>query len=154
MKQSMIILALVALFLSACGAAGGDIEVHEPWARAAMAGEISAAYMIVHNHSSSSDALIGASSDAADAVEIHLSQMGANGEMQMIPQESVPLAAGEEAVFQPGGLHIMLIGLKKDLKAGDTIQVTLHFKNHADITVDVPVQEMEGMDGMDHQHMP
>ena len=149
MKRVVTILALAAIFLSACGA--GDIEVHEPWARAAMQGQNSAAYLMLHNHSSSADELIGASSDIADAVEVHLSQMGPNGEMQMIPQESVPLAAGEEAMFQPGGLHIMLIGLKQDLKAGDTFQVVLHFKTHADITLEVTVQELEGMN---HQNMP
>ena len=149
MKRVITILALAAIFLGACGA--GDIEAHEPWARAAMQGQNSAAYLMLHNHSSSADELIGASSDIADAVELHLSQMGPNGEMQMIPQESVPLAAGEEAMFQPGGLHIMLIGLKQDLKAGDTFQVVLHFKTHADIAIEVTVQEMEGMD---HQHMP
>lgn len=149
MKRLISILALCAVALSACGA--GDIEVHEPWARAAMQGQNSAAYMMIHNHSSSADELIGASSDIADAVELHLSQMGPNGEMQMLPQESVPLAAGEEAVFQPGGYHIMLIGLKKDLKVSEKIQIILHFKNHVDITVEVPVQEMEGMD---HGHTP
>ena len=149
MKRVITILALAAIFLSACGA--GDIEVHEPWARAALMGGNSAAYMMIHNHSASADELIGASSDIADAVEIHLSQMGPNGEMQMLPQESVSLAAGDEVSFQPGGYHIMLIGLAKDLKAGDTFQVVLHFKTHADITLEVTVQEMEGMD---HQHMP
>ena len=148
MKRVVTILALAAIFLSACGA--GDIEAHEPWARAAQTGGNSAAYLMLHNHSSSADELLGASSDIAEAVEVHLSQMGPNGEMQMLPQESVPLAAGEEAMFQPGGLHIMLIGLKRDLKAGDSFQVVLHFKTHADITVEIPVQEMEGMDGMNH----
>lgn len=149
MKRVFTILALTAIILSACGA--GDIETHEPWARAAMQGQNSAAYLMLHNHSANADELIGASSDIADAVEVHLSQMGPNGEMQMLPQESVPLAAGEEALFQPGGLHIMLIGLKRDLKAGDTFQVVLHFKTHADITLEVTVQEMEGMN---HQNMP
>ena len=149
MKRVVTILALAAIFLSACGA--GDIEAHEPWARAAMQGQNSAAYLMLHNHSSSADELIGVSSDIAEAVEVHLSQMGPNGEMQMIPQESVPLGAGEEVMFQPGGLHIMLIGLKQDLKTGDTFQVVLHFKTHADITLEVAVQEMEGMN---HQNMP
>lgn len=148
MKRVITILALCAVALSACGA--GDIEVHEPWARAAMQGQNSAAYMMIHNHSSSADELIGASSDIADAVEIHLSQMGPNGEMQMLPQEAIALGAGDEISFQPGSYHIMLIGLTRDLKVGEKIQIVLHFKSHADITVEVPVQEMEGMNGMNH----
>jgi hypothetical protein len=145
MKKFLVVFVFVmgTLFASACGA-GGDIEVHEPWARAAMMGGNSAVYLTLHNHSSQADELIGASSEVAETVELHLSQMGANGEMQMIPQPSIPLDAGEETMFQPGGLHIMLIGLKRDLKVGEQFQVVLHFRNHADITLNVPVQEGEG----------
>jgi periplasmic copper chaperone A len=143
MKRMLGIIILGAVLLSACSA--GDIEVHEPWARAVLQGENSAAYFALHNHSNQSDELLGISSDIADAVELHLSQMGSNGEMQMIPQTSIPLAAGEELMLQPGGYHVMLIGVKQDLKVGDHFQMILHFKTHADITIDVSVQEMEGM---------
>ena len=68
---------------------------------------------------------------------MHLSQMGANGEMQMIPQASIPLAAGTKVEFKPGGLHVMLIGLKQELKVGDQFEITLHFKNHTDIVLNV-----------------
>jgi copper(I)-binding protein len=149
MKRILITIILGALLLSACGM-GGDIEVHEPWARAALQGENSAVYLMLHNHSNQADELVGVSSEVAEAVEVHLSQMGANGEMQMSPQTSVPLAAGEEVMFQPGEYHIMLVGIKQDLKVGDHFQVVLHFKTHADITVDVIVQELEGMDMSTH----
>lgn len=144
MKKFLFVLVLGALLLSACSP--GDIEAHEPWARAAMAGENSAVYMMLHNHSNQADKLTGASSDVAEAVELHLSQMGPNGEMQMIPQSSIPLGADEEVEFKPGGLHIMLIGLKQDLAIGDQFEVTLHFKNHADIVVKVEVKEGMDMD--------
>ena len=77
----------------------------------------------------------------AEAVELHESKMGDNGEMQMIPQTSIPLAAGAKVEFKPGGLHVILIGLKQELKAGDEFEVTLHFKDHADITLKVIVKE-------------
>lgn len=150
MKRFIIILVLGALLLGACGA--GDIEAREAWVRAAMEGGNSAAYFTLRNRSSSADALVGASSDAAAAVEIHLSRMDANGMMQMTRQESVPLAVGAEVSFQPGGLHVMLIGLTRDLTVGGKVQVVLHFEHHADITLEIPVQEMEGMNG--GQHMP
>lgn len=144
MKKLVFMLVLGIFLLSACTAE--EIEAHEPWARAAMAGENSAVYLMLHNHSNQDDELLSASSDVAEAVELHLSQVGPNGEMQMIPQSSVPLAAGEEVTFKPGGLHIMLIGLKQDLKTGDQFEVTLHFKNREDMTLTVTVEEMEGMD--------
>jgi copper(I)-binding protein len=72
--------------------------------------------------------------------------------MQMNLQTSIPLAADAEISFQPGGLHIMLTGLKQDLNIGDMITLTLHFKTHADMVLSVPVVDAAGTD-MDHSHM-
>lgn len=66
--------------------------------------------------------------------------------MQMHQMESVPLQAGTETTFKPGGLHIMLIGVKKDLKIGEEIEVTLHFKNSGDLQILVLVREPPVMD--------
>lgn len=54
---------------------------------------------------------------------------------------SVALDAGSEVTFEPGGLHVMPVGLKEELKVGDVIELTLHFKKHADIPVSVSVAE-------------
>ena len=111
--------------------------------------------MLLHNHSAEDDALVGVSTDVATASEIHLSQMKADGTMEMIQQESIVLPSDAEVELKPGSYHIMLIGLKQDLKAGDEITLTLHFKNHEDITLTIPVLEAENMggSGMDG-HMP
>ena len=145
MRKSILFVVLGALLLSACGAQTGDISVQNAWIRSAMQGENSALYMMIQNGTSKDDELIGASSDIAEAVEVHKSMMDNSGVMQMMPQDSVLLAAGSEVEFAPGGLHIMFIKLKHDLKVGDQVQVVLHFKNHADISLTVPVQEAPGM---------
>lgn len=149
MKKLVFVFVLAAV-LSAC-AAPGDIEAHQPWARAAQMGGNSAVYLELHNHTADADELLGASADVAEAVEVHLSSINADGVMQMAKQDSVPLAPDAEVTFAPGGLHVMLIGLTRDLKAGDQFTLTLHFKTHADIVLTVTVQEMEGMD---HGNMP
>ena len=129
-----------ALFLSACSGEKG-IEVHEVWMRPAAQGENGAVYFVIHNHSSEEDELIGISSDIAEAVEMHESKM--NGDvMEMNQVESVPLEAYAEIKFEPGGLHIMLVNLKKHVEVGDEIEVTLHFKNFEDIRVMAPVRDM------------
>src|SRR5690349_3057570 len=120
MKRIVIVIFTMALFLSACGST--EMEVHEPWARSALQGENGVVYMILHNHSDMDDALLSASSDVAEAVEIHESSMTDDGVMQMAPVETVSLAAGQEIEFEPGGLHIMLVNLKQDLHAGDVIK--------------------------------
>ncbi len=149
MKRFFLMAVLAAWLLSACGAPG-DIEALQPWARAAMMGENSAVYMELRNSSDQADDLVGVSSDVAQAVEIHLSSMNSEGMMQMVKQDSIPLPVNAEIQFAPGGLHIMLIGLTRELKAGDHFQVTLHFRTHADIVLDVVVQKMEGMDMSTH----
>jgi copper(I)-binding protein len=143
------------LLLTACGSKGTDLEASKFWARSALKDGNSAAYMLLSNNTATDDELIGVSCDAAMAAEIHLSQVDTNGVMQMTPQESVPLPAGGELELRPGSYHIMLIGIKQDFKTGENITLTLHFKNHADITLTVPVQEAENMGGagMDG-HMP
>ena len=146
MKRILIFVLLSVILLSACAPTAKDVEASDVWARTGMAGGNSAVYMMLVNGTSADDELLSASSDVAEAVELHESKMGANGEMQMIPQASILLAAGAKVEFKPGGLHVMLIGLKQELKIGDEFELTLHFKNHADITLKVIVKEaMMGM---------
>ncbi len=150
MKQILMLVLAGTLFLSACGATDTeriDIEAHDFWARSALKDGNGAAYMLLHNHTKTDDELAGVSSDIATAVEIHLSQMKANGTMEMIKQESIALPAGGELELKPGSYHIMLIGLKQDLKTGDQITLTLHFTYHEDITLTIPVLEAQNMGG-------
>ena len=91
--------------------------------------------------------MVGASSDIAASVEIHLSEMNADGVMQMIPQESIALPADGELELKPGSYHIMIIGLKQDLNVGDEITILLHFKKHEDISLTIPVLDAETMGG-------
>ncbi|MBL8079736.1 MAG: copper chaperone PCu(A)C [Anaerolineales bacterium] len=166
MKKLLTFVLASMFLLSACGAAddghdhadGTGVEIHDPWARSAALGDNTAAYMLVHNHSTSEDAIVGASTDVAESAEIHLSQIDANGVMEMIHQDSVALPADTELEFKPGSYHIMLIGLKQDLKKGDEITVTLHFQTHEDIVVTIPVYDAaemggEGMDMDMHDDM-
>lgn len=156
MKKILFALILTSLFLTACGAdMPNEVSAKDYWARSGMKDGNSAAYMLLQNGMDADDELIGASSDAAQAVELHLSQMKSDGTMEMIQQQSVALPAGKAVELKPGSYHIMLIGLKQDLKAGDEIALTLKFKNRSDLTLSVHVMDAEGMggSGMDG-HMP
>jgi len=156
--KRMLMFVLAGLLLGACGSPKrNSIEVSNYWARSGMKDGNGAAYMLITNGTTQADILIDVSSDAATAVEIHLSKMGTDGVMQMIHQQSVAIGSGAELELKPGSYHIMLIGLKQDLNVGDHITLTLHFKYHADITLTVPVQDTadmggSGLDG--HEPMP
>jgi len=156
MKKIIFALILTSFLLTACGAKmPNEIAAKGFWARSGMKDGNSAAYMLLQNGTSADDELIGASSDVAQAVELHLSQMKADGTMEMIQQQSIALPAGGQVELKPGSYHVMLIGLIRDLKAGDKFSLTLKFKNREDITLTIPVKDAEGMggSGMDG-HMP
>jgi copper(I)-binding protein len=160
MKKILFVVILGTLLLIGCASnnshtTGNSIEASNVWARSAMKGGNGAAYMLLKNNTNEDEPLVGVSSDVAEATEIHLSQIKADGTMEMTPQESIPLPARGKVEFKPGSYHVMLIGLKRDLKAGDEISLTLHFKNHEDLTLNVPVRDAENMggSGMDG-HMP
>ena len=157
MKRVFAILLLGMFLLSACGPKGEGVQAENFWMRSGLKDGNSAAYMILTNFTDQDVALIGASSDVAAAVEIHLSSMGADGTMKMEQQESVAIPAGGELVLKPGGYHVMFIGLTKDLMVGEEVTITLHFDGYEDVTLTVPVQDAaemggSGMDGM--QGMP
>ena len=139
-KWGMANLFLCVVFLLTACATGEGVESHEAWVRNANQGEITAVYMILHNHTNVDDALIGVSTDVAEAAELHLSEVQ-NDVMTMTPQEKIEIPADGEVVLESGGYHIMLIGLKQDLQVGGEITVTLNFENYPDVPVTVPVKD-------------
>lgn len=146
MKMKLLWVIAYLLLLSACGAKEG-IEVRDAWARTSTQGMNSAVYFVIQNHNAETDELIGAASDVADAVEVHESKM--EGEVMMMNRvEAVTLEPSAKVEFKPGGYHVMLIRLKRDLKAGDEIEVTLQFRDGPDITIKVPVKDASGMQNM------
>ena len=147
MKKFVMPIVALGAFISACSAPG-DMEVHQAWVRPTAQGETAAVYFTIHNHSASDDELIGATVTVADAVEIHESKME-NDVMQMSMLTSVPIAADEEIIFTPGGLHIMLVNIKEEFILGEHIGLILHFKNHEDIVVEVHVED--SMPEEDHE---
>jgi copper(I)-binding protein len=97
--------------------------------------------MTITAPSGSADALVGASSPAAGAVEIHETSAGADGMMGMYPVERVELPSGLPVALEPGGYHLMLMDLTGDLKAGDTIDLVLEFENAGEVTVRAAIRE-------------
>jgi hypothetical protein len=136
------ILLLIILITSACGNSDG-IAVLDAWARPGFRGDNRAVYLTINNQTNQSEGLIGANSDVAGGTEIHLSKMDAAGTMTMERQDLVVIPAKDSIELAPGGLHIMLVILGKDLSVGDTFQVTLEFQRAGDITIEVEVKRSD-----------
>ncbi len=146
-----LLLAGFAASLALPASAQAPLVVHEPWARAAMAGRTSAAYMTIENTTGTLDRLVAASSPAARLVELH-SHIMDGGVMRMRPVTAIEVNPGEPAVLRPGGLHVMLIDLTRQLRAGETIPLTLRFERGGAVTVEVPVQPAGASGAGQHGH--
>lgn len=121
----------------------GSLDIHHPWARPS-AGQTGAAYFIIENKGKADDALVSVESGVADKVQIH--DMTMDGMvMRMRRLEKLPLPAGQTVRVAPGGLHIMLIGLKAPLKDGDMFPMRLVFDKAGPIDVSAHVQTLEEM---------
>jgi len=105
-----------------------------------MGGAMGAMYMTIRNPNGTPDRLIKAQSDVSNVVELHNVAMK-DGVMSMYPVEAIEVPANGEAVLKPGSFHVMLIGLTRDLVAGDTMTVTLTFEQAGDVTVQAPIRE-------------
>ena len=116
------------------------MEVRNAWARPTAIGDNGAVYLVIENGTAQEDRLLSAQTDIATAVEMHLSQMEGD-HMSMHRQEQVTVPAGETVAFSPGGLHIMLVGLQRDLKVGETFDVKLQFEHAGEKTITVSVKD-------------
>lgn len=148
-RRLLFLLTILIVALAACGGddatteppAAGGITVNDAWARPpAMPGGNAAAYFTLRNDGDTADRLIAAAS-ALGTTEIHESSMAEDGTMSMRPVDGVDVPAGESVAFEPGGLHIMFIGVAEPPAVGDTVSLTLTFENAGEMTIDVPVRE-------------
>lgn len=139
------LVALLALTLAACGTpatpAPAGLSVSNVWARPSpMMAQTGAAYFVIHNNTNTPERLLAATSNAATTVEIHESKM-VGFMMEMAPVEAIDIPANGQAELKPGGYHIMLIDLKQELKAGETITLTLTFEQAGEMVVTAEVKE-------------
>lgn len=173
--RTLMAAAAAALSLSSAALAHGTedhpegIHIHDAYARTmGGVGASGAVFFVIHNNTDHDVTITGASTDVAQKAELHTHKEDANGVMQMMPIEGgVPVPYGEMHEFKRGADHVMLMGLTKELKDGDTVTITLTFDGADPVTFDAVVdnarkadaagmdgmQGMDGMEGMDHSKM-
>ena len=117
----------------------GALTIGDTWARASAGpAKAGAAYVTITNGGAEADRLIAAATPVAKKAAVH-TQMMQGGIMKMRPVVAVEVNPGEPAVFMPGGLHVMLMGLKAPLVEGDTFPLTLTFEKSGAVEVRVRV---------------
>jgi copper(I)-binding protein len=163
MKRASTVLLALLLALAINGQVQAQtpdaksIVVDHPWARATPAGaKTGAAYMTLINSGSSGDRLLGATTPVADGVQFH-SVSEENGVSRMREMHDVAVAPGAKVTFSPGGMHVMLVGLKQPLKERQAFPLSLKFEKAGNVNVTVSVAKVgamqhEEMAPMMHEH--
>jgi copper(I)-binding protein len=162
--KGLILALLVGVSLAACG---GDndkkdasgIVIKDAWVRPTTtqmdssssgsmesSGDVSGAFMVIENTSNQADQLVRASvsADVAETVEIHETTIDEDSVMRMRPVDEIEVPANGKIELQPGAYHIMLLNVKKELKPGDKVPLTLTFASGKTVTVEAEVRAMEG----------
>lgn len=131
----------------------GSLHIDHPWARPTPgASKNGAAYLSIRNDGQKPDALIAASADVSERVELH-EHINDNGVMRMREVSGgIAIAAGETVSLAPGGYHIMLIGLKQPLKEGEEFPLALSFREAGKVEVTVKVEKGEAKGQHGHHH--
>ncbi len=133
-----------ALLLNCAPVLAGSVELREGYVRELPPGQsTSAAFMTIVNGSDRPAAIVAATSDAAQVAEIH-THRHVDGAMRMEQVKRLVVPAGQKIDLAPGGYHLMLINLKRSLRAGDSVAVTLIDEEGKSYSARLPVVKMLG----------
>ncbi len=144
---SALVTLLAAVVASAAGMTHAQsIEVKDAWVRGTVpAQRATGAFMEITGRNSVR--LIGAASPVAGPVEIHNMTL-TNGVMKMFPVEGIDVPAGKTVKLAPGGYHVMFMGLKQQMKAGDKVPLDLLLetadKKRETVSLQVEVRDITG----------
>lgn len=148
MPRSFLFGCIATLAISASAFAHdykvGDIHIDHPYARPTVAAQSSGAvYLSIENRGKSADQLVSVASPISKTAEIHTMSMQGNV-MKMREVQNIEIKPSGKIAMTPGhGYHIMLVGLKQPLKVGDSLPLTVRFKNAGAVEVQVTVENRE-----------
>nr|WP_321313395.1 copper chaperone PCu(A)C [uncultured Campylobacter sp.] len=136
MKKFVLSIASIAAVF------GADVEIDGAYARASIPNvPNSAAFFVIKNNSDKDIAITSANSDIAEKNELH-THIKENQMLKMIKIEKLVVPAKSSLELKSGGDHVMLIGLKKELKAGDEISLELSFSDGDKKSIKMPVKDL------------
>jgi copper(I)-binding protein len=141
-----LLLLLPCLALTPDTHADDSLKARSAWARASLTGASNGiAYATLVNEGSAPARVVGGSTPVAAHVEFHLHAVN-GGMMTMQQVDAIEVKPGETVVLKPGGLHVMLVGLKQRLKQGESFPLTLKLADGPSISVEVKVLAPAAMD--------
>lgn len=140
----------LTLLLSIGLPAWAQVSVEQPWTRATPPGaKVGAGFMRLRN-AGAADRVVGASSPMAGRVEMHVT-LREGDVVKMREVKSFEVPAGGSFELKPGGAHLMLVDLKRQLKKGEKVPLTLKLGKGGELKLELSVEEM-GARQPAHQH--
>nr|BFF02818.1 hypothetical protein GCM10020241_44930 [Streptoalloteichus tenebrarius] len=121
----------------------GPLQISGGWVKQPPKKDMTAGYLTLRNSGPAADALTGVSTPVADKAELHTMQATGNGAEKMVQINEIPLPVGQDVELRSGGQHLMLVGLKKELAAGERVPVELSFASGKRISMSLPVLSQE-----------
>ena len=143
--KKVVVFLFIATAIFAQAGKKLNINIIDPWIRPAAQGANSAFFFQLVNQSDKADTLIAAKFAHSEVVELHETFKKENDMMGMRAVKSVAIPAKGTVVFKPSDLHIMLIGLTKDVKIGETYELKLVLKKAGEIKTKAVVRDMPKM---------
>lgn len=127
----------LAILLGSAAASQAQVTIKNPWVRSTVPGQ-SATGAFMQLTARQDTNLIAVRSPVAGIVEVHEMRVD-NGIMKMRSVDKLPLPAGKTVELQSGGYHVMMMDLKRQIKTGDEIPLTIEFESSQGqrVTVDV-----------------
>ena len=121
------------------------LTAHDAWAREPMGGRnMTGVFVVVENAGATPRAIVSASTDAAEKVELH-EMKNEGGMMRMSPVKQIDVPAKGKVELKPGSFHVMIFGIKGKPAAGDTMNLTLTFDDGTKVTTPAQFRRPEGM---------
>lgn len=131
----------------------GDLElIHPNIPEPSQMAKSAAGYLVISNEGSRDDRLIGIETPIAAVAELHMTEHGSDGVARMIRQDGIDIPAGEIVALEPGGYHIMLMGLTTTLTEGEVHPVTFIFEHAGRIETEFVIDPPGGGDHSHHDH--
>lgn len=144
-RQHLLLAATALALLTATtgalahGYTAGDLRIGHPWARPTASGQSVGGGYLKLTSQGGADRLLSATTPVAASVELH--RMSMDGDvMRMRRVDAIEVPAGQTVELKPGGLHLMLMGLKQPLQLGEKVPLTLRFEKAGAVEVELKVE--------------
>ena len=142
MRVKVFEIAIAGLFL-ATAAHAADVKVSDPWFRFLTPQVPAGGYFTIHNNGKDEVALTGAETAACGMLMMHQT-MDMGGMSKMQDATRIPVPAGGDVKFAPGGFHLMCMNPTPAMKVGATVPVTLKLSDKSEVKADFPVKNAQG----------